>query len=301
MFPSKKSKNRFIIFYILFLISYFGIILFGLIPSDFVNFIVFSLRSFILLHFFYLDFRYLSDHKTWFLIIPFLIWFLLLFLVGSIIIYWIVFALISFWLFFLLRALKFFEFTVHKYFGVGAYIFSIFLTLALSLFLVNNYAKINFDCDKIVHYYKNLVITFQEPISNASDAGIDSLNGMLEWTLSNMSLPGGENVSLEGTSLMNSIMESLKSYKDDIIGSIIEEQDDLNMAMCSHVVDTIQERAKKPGFRYSIVFLLFILFFSVIRFGVFLLWLINMFIFMLLYRLWIYQKVVVKKDCKELL
>lgn len=301
MFPSKKSKTRFIVFYILLLSSYFGIILFGLIPSDFINFIVFSLWSFILLHFFYLDFRYLSDRKFWYLIIPFLIGFGLLFLTWSVVIYWIVFSLISLWLFFLLRALKFFEFTTHKYFGAGAYLFSIFLTLSLSLFLVNNYTKINFDCDKIVHYYKNLVTTFQSPISKASDAGIDSLNGMLEWTLSNMSIPGGEGISLEETSLITSIMDSMKSYKDDIITSILEEQDDLNMAMCSHVVDTIQEKAKKPWFRYSVVFLLFILFFSVIRFGVFLLWLINMLIFMLLYRLWIYQKAIVKKDCKELI
>ena len=73
MSPSKKSKNRFIVFYVLLLLSYFGIILFGLIPSDFINFIVFSLRSFILLYFFYLDFRYLSDRKYWFLVVPFLV------------------------------------------------------------------------------------------------------------------------------------------------------------------------------------------------------------------------------------
>lgn len=300
MFPSKRSKNRFIVFYILFLLSYFGVILFGLVPSDFTNFILFSLWSFILLHFFYLDFRYLSKRKFWVLFLPFFIGLVLLFLTGSIVSYGIVFVLFSLWLLFLLKSLNFVEFNIRKYFWAWAYVISIFLTLSLSLFLVNNYTKINFDCDKITHYYKNLVVKFQTPISEASDVWIDWLTNVLEWTMSNMSIPGWSS-SMVDASVLNSIMESMKWYKENLINSVIEEQDSLNMAMCTHILDTIQEKAKKPGFRYSVVFLLFLLFFSVIRFAIFLLWFVNMFIFFLLYRLWIYRKAIVKKDCKELI
>jgi hypothetical protein len=71
-------------------------------------------------------------------------------------------------------------------------------------------------------------------------------------------------------------------WKNVLVNQIMENKKILDKNICQIIVSNIKEKYSKPGFQFTVMFLLFLLFYPFIRLFLYILAIINFFMFKLM-------------------
>lgn len=300
----RSPKTR--IFFGLMILSYWGI--FYTLFWQFLLFrsMIFVMLFFLFFHFFFLDIRKLPVKYLLFvalgvtLVQIIFIWFgnirLLLSLVALNM--WIVyFAWILQW-----EGAERTYFSGRWYFNAGWYMFTVFITIAYSLFVVWYYQKFPFTCE-VLSTTSNSVIDF---FTNPLKIGIDEAKTIKTNTTNFFSTKFwdivhiGETITINTDTTTPSFLEKLSIYKEQLIDQTIRDNTKVNMWICDYVLGEINKIYSVPWVKVSVIALMFLLLYGFIRIEFWIMTGLWYLVFKILYLLKIYRTKKVLKEVEEL-
>ena len=288
------------IFLWLTLISY-GLILFKLFWQFFaLQSMIYVLVFFLFFHFFYLEIRKLPSKYLLILMLIlsgiqwFFIWYHNLRLIGSLLV--INMGIVYFsWL---LQGASYDKtfFSFQSYFNAGGYMFTVFITVAYCLFIVWYYESFPFTCEWLSQA-SNSVIDF---VAKPFKLGMEEAKTMKSNTNLFFS---SKVIDLKAIDVQNwnySFINKLNEYKKNLIDQAITDNSKVNMGICDYVLGEMNNIYSTPGFKVSVIVLMFLLLYGFIRIEFWIITGIAMILFKILYALKIYRTKKVLKEVEEL-
>lgn len=180
--------------------------------------------------------------------------------------------------------------------------FTVFITIAYSLFIVGYYEKFPFTCESLSAASNSVIDYFTKPfklgINDAKDIK-ESTQNFFSSKLSDV-VSVSENIDIKTTSEWPKFLERLSIYKTQFIDNTIENNTKVNMWICDYVLWEINTIYSTPGVKITLIVLLFLLLYGFIRIEFFIMTGIAIVLFKLLFKLHIYKTKTVAKEIEEL-
>lgn len=294
------------IFLWLTLIAY-GLIFFKLFGQFFaLESMIYVILFFLFFHFFYLEIRRLPIKYLAILMLTititqwFFIWYSHLWLIGSI-------AAINMGIIYLARLLQWSSYEKTSwdstsYFTTWWYMFTVFITIAYSCFIIGYYEKFPFTCEWLSEASNSVIDYVTKPFK----LGIDEAKAIKESTQNFFSskisdvVSVSEGIDINTTTEWPKFLEKLNSYKSQLIDQTIQDNIKVNMGICDYVLGEINTIYNTPGVKVSLIALMFLLLYGFIRIEFRIMTGIGIILFRILYALKIYKTKKILKEVEEL-
>ena len=303
-----KVKVRTILFVSLALLAY-GVTIFYLFAShDIFGSIICVFFLFILFHFMSLD---IKKFKSKYMI---LILLSLTVIVMSIVLLsnwgsniWLMLAVVTLnlSLLALFFSLKSVQFKSIWYFLRWGYIFTLFITTTYSLALMGMFQEFPLTCEWLQWASDKLIEFVETPFTFSVDKigsiWWDRNNEILDEKVTDALLKAKDtDVITDSGSMWAPIMIQFNQWKSNSIDQIIWQQESYSLGMCDMLLDEINAKYNLKEFRLSALLLIYLLLFGFVRVAFIIMSLTWFIIFKLLYLLWLYKIVKVKKEVYEI-
>lgn len=297
-------SRKFWTFGILSLITY--ILLFSTL---FLNFVILISMIYVLLFFLFFQFFYLEIRKlpikyllTVMVVVSLLegifIWYTHIFLVLSA---WCINAGIVMLAWYLQGASHDkIRFSSLDYFNVGGYIFTVFITIGYSFFVLGYYAKFPFSCQDLSTASNRVINIFTNPI-NAGVAKIKTDTSAFFNTKIKDIAVIGQDISLETKqSSYSLIIQKFNTYKKNLIDQTFKDNTMINMGICDYLLWQMDQIYENPTFKASVILLMFLLLYGFVRIVFWVMTGIALLIFKTLFWLNLYHVTKVLREVEDL-
>lgn len=194
------------------------------------------------------------------------------------------------------------HFSSQWYFNVGGYMFTVFITIAYSLFVVGYYQKFPFTCEILSERSNSVVDFFTNPFKLGIDeikTVKDNTQGFFATKLEDI-ITIGQKITITTDATSPSFLEKLSIYKEQLIDQTIKDNTKVNMGICDYVLGQINEIYSVPWVKISVIALMFLLLYGFIRIEFWVMTGIGFIFFKILYRSNIYRTKKVMKEIEEL-
>ena len=186
-----------------------------------------------------------------------------------------------------------------KVFTMGAKMFSLTLSLVFALAFLGTYRTFNLTCDKIYKWIQK-ASTFA---ANYLDIKLPQIKKdvKVKDIISKIPQENTGNIGLTWNKISLSTVLNINFWKNAVINQIMENKKILDKNICQIIVSNIREKYNKPWFQFVVMFLIFMLFYPIIRIVIFILAGINWLMFQLsrLAGIYKYTKVVEEVELIE--
>ena len=303
-----KIKIRTISFVLLAMLAY-GFTIFYLFAShDIFGSIVCLFFLFVLFHFMSLD---IKKFKSKYMILILLsltivvISTLLLSNWGSNI--WLITAVISLnlSLLALFFSLKSIQFKSMSYFLRWWYIFTLFITTTYSVALMGMFQEFPLTCEWLQWASDKLIEFVETPFTFSVDT-IDFIRwewneDILDTKVTDVLLKAKDTeIIADSGSMWAPIVIQFNDWKSNSVDQIIWQQESYSLGMCDMLLDEINVKYSLKEFKLSAILLIYLLLFGFVRVAFLIMSLAWFIIFKLLYLLWLYKIIKVKKEVYEI-
>lgn len=305
--PIKATEKKFHspkvrIFLWLSVISY-GLMFYTL----FWQFLVLKSMLFVMLFFLFFHFFYLQVRK-----LP--IKYFLVLMLSLTILQWIFISYDNLWILWSIVAInmgivyfaRFLQWESHEkiyfssqwYFNVGGYMFTVFITIAYSMFVIWYYQSFPFTCQWLSQA-SNSVIDY---ISKPFKLGIEEAKTMKENTelFFKSKVIDLKKIEIQNWEKTPTFIDKLSEYKKSRLDQTIADNTKVNMGICDYVLGEINTIYNVPWFKVSVLALMFLLLYGFIRIEFWIMTGIALILFKILYALNVYRTKKVMKEVEEL-
>jgi len=183
-----------------------------------------------------------------------------------------------------------------KIFTMWARMFSLILSLTFALSFLGTYRSFNLTCNQIY----DLIQKTSKIAINYFDIHLPIIKKDLQlreiipnaWTW---------NIQPQFTGIKLNYLVKPDFWKFIIINQIVKNKRNLDKSICQIIVINIKEKYNKPWFQFTVMFLIFMLFYPLIRLIIFILAIINWIIFQLarLAKIYNYKKIIEEVEMIE--
>ena len=280
-----------------------------LFSTLFVNFLVltsmiYMLLFFLFFHFFYLEIRNLPIKYLLIVMVAvsilegLFVWYFNIFLLLSI---WCINA----WIVMLARYLQGeshdkIKFSSLNYFNVGGYIFTVFITLGYSFFVLWYYAKFPFTCQNLSDASNRVINIFTRPVV-AGVAKVKTDTSAFFTTKVQDIATIGQDISLQTQQSSYSLLvQKFNIFKKNLIDQTLKDNATVNMGICDYLLGQMNQIYANPTFKASVILLMFLLLYSFVRIVFWVMTGIAFLIFKILFGLKIYRVTTVLKEVEDL-
>lgn len=232
---------------------------------------IFQSLLFIFLFFISFHFFFLETKKYKF--IYFLIWAIILSVVGSIIIWFdtrqyiaSLFAL-NIWISAFILNIQVplkrkIRFNSLSYFTIWWYIFTVFTTITYSFALIWMYSQFPFKCEDLSRASSDVVDFFTKPFK----IWLDTANKIKDNTQSFFKADIQKTLWNQTSNTSDSKLTILiNEYRERMINQVVADNKSINMWICDYVLWEINNRYNKPVFQFSLILLMYLLFYPFLR------------------------------------
>ncbi len=184
-----------------------------------------------------------------------------------------------------------------SYFTVWWYIFTVFTTITYSFALIWMYSQFPFKC---------------EDLSRASNSVVDFFTNPFKIWLETANQIKDETQLFFDTSLWNTLWKTtsintqttigslISDYRERIVNQVVKDNKSINMWICDYVLWEINNRYNKPVFQFSLILLMYLLFYPFLRIIFWIMSIIWIVIFKILLWLKAYNIKKVLKEVEEI-
>lgn len=180
--------------------------------------------------------------------------------------------------------------------------FTVFITVAYSLFIIGYYEKFPFTCESLSEASNSVIDYVTKPFK----LGIDEAKSIKESTQNFFSskisdvVSVSEGIDINTTTEWPKLLEKLNVYKAQLIDQTIEDNTKVNMGICDYVLWEINNIYSTPGVKVSLIALLFLLLYGFIRIEFWIMTGIAVIVFKILFKLKVYKTKIIIKEIEEL-
>ncbi len=146
-------------------------------------------------------------------------------------------------------------FKSREYFRSGGYIFTMWMTIAYSLFSIWLYNNFPFSCTDLSNKSNQVIEIFTKPM-NISRLGKQDTSKILSETKVKDLLTVGKILNIESDIKGIPALETFKNRKNDLITKTINDNKELNQGICEYSLNKLNDKIKNPGFQISVVLLM---------------------------------------------
>lgn len=185
-----------------------------------------------------------------------------------------------------------------SYFTTGGYMFTVFITVAYSFFVIGYYEKFPFTCEGLSSA-SNSVIDF---VSKPFKLGLDEAKTIKENTqlFFSSKVTDLKAIEVKNGAKEKSFVGKLNEYKKSRVDQTIKDNTTVNMGICDYVLWELNGIYSTPGFKASVILLMFLVFYGFIRIEFRVMTGIWRIIFKILYGFNVYRIKKIMKETEEL-
>jgi len=189
-------------------------------------------------------------------------------------------------------------FSSQSYFNAGGYMFTVFITVAYCFFIVWYYEKFPFTCQDLSQASNSVIDFVAKPFKlGMNEAKLMKTNTQLFFSSKVTDLKA---INIQNWTKDHTFMTTLNEYKKNLIDQAITDNTKVNMGICDYVLGEMNTIYNTPGFKVSVIVLMFLLLYGFIRIEFWIMTWIAMTLFKILYALNIYRTKKVLKEVEEL-
>jgi len=147
------------------------------------------------------------------------------------------------------------------YLNVGGYIFTVFITIGYSLFVLGYYAKFPFTCQDLSDASSRVINFFTNPVT----AGVTDTTSLFNTKVKDIAVIG-QNISLQTQkSSYSTIIQKFNTFKKNLIDQTLQDNSTVNMGICDYLLGQMNKIYENPAFKTSVILLMFLLLYGFIR------------------------------------
>lgn len=151
------------------------------------------------------------------------------------------------------------------YFNVGGYIFTVFITLGYSLFVLGYYAKFPFTCQNLSDASSRVINLFTNPLTSSIEVVKSNTTALFNTKVKDIAAIG-QNISLQTKqSSYSMIIQAFNTYKKNLIDQTLKDNTSVNMGICDYLLGEMNKIYNNPTFQASVILLMFLIFYGFVR------------------------------------
>lgn len=186
------------------------------------------------------------------------------------------------------------------YLNVGGYIFTVFITIGYSLFILWYYAKFPFTCQDLSNASSRVVGFFTNPVEKGMEKIKTDTTTLFNTKVKDIANIW-ENISLQTQqSTYSKVIQKFNTYKKNFIDQTLKDNTTVNMGICDYLLGQVNTIYENPAFKTSVILLMFLIFYGFIRIEFWIMTGIALIIFKILFKLNVYRIKVVMKEVEDL-
>ncbi|MCX6825112.1 MAG: hypothetical protein NTY80_02695 [candidate division SR1 bacterium] len=151
------------------------------------------------------------------------------------------------------------------YFNVGGYIFTVFITIGYSFFVLGYYAKFPFTCQTLSDASSRVIHLFTNPVTSSVESIKTNTNAVFNTKIKDIATIG-QNISLQTKqSNYSMFIQQFNTYKKNIIDQTLKDNTAVNMGICDYLLGQMNQIYENPSFKTSVILLMFLIFYGFVR------------------------------------
>ncbi len=275
----------------------------------FMNFIVIQSMLFVLLFFLFFQFFYLEIRKfpvKYVLIVMLIISIIWGFFIGYTNILLVAAMLsINIGIVYLARLLQWSSHDKIKrdtlsYLTTWGYMFTVFITLWYSFFVLWYYAKFPFTCQDLSDTSNRVINIFTRPVTVGVEKIKTDTSGFFNTKVKDIAIIG-QDISLQTQQSSYSLLvQKFNMFKKNLVDQTLKDNTMVNMGICDYLLGQMNQIYENPAFKTSVILLMFLLLYSFIRIVFWVMTGIAFVIFKILFGLKVYRIKTVIKEAEDL-
>ena len=192
------------------------------------------------------------------------------------------------------------RFSSRWYFNAGGYIFTVFITVGYSLFILGYYEKFPFTCQDLSDASSRVVSFFTNPVEKGMEKIKTDTTNIFNTKVKDVAIIW-ENLSLETKwSGYLTFIQKFNTYKANFVDQALKDNSTVNMGICDYVLGQMNKIYNNPAFKASVILLMFLILYGFIRIVFWVMTGIGFIIFKILFRFNAYHIKVVLKEVEDI-
>ncbi len=186
------------------------------------------------------------------------------------------------------------------YFNVGWYIFTVFITIGYSLFVLWYYEKFPFTCQDLSNASNRVITIFTNPVTSSVEKMKSDTESFFTTKVKDITTIG-QNISLEANQSNASIIaQKFNTFKKNLIDQTLKDSTTVNMGICDYILGEMNKIYGNPAFKASVILLMFLMLYGFIRIVFWVMTGIALVIFKILFVCKVYHIKTVLKEAEDI-
>lgn len=178
--------------------------------------------------------------------------------------------------------------------------FTVFITIGYSLFVLGYYAKFPFTCQDLSDASSRVINLFTKPVTDGMDKIKSDTTAILNTKVKDIAVIG-QNISLQTKqSTYTKIITQFNTYKKNFLDQTLKDNTTVNMGICDYLLGQLNTIYENPAFKASVILLMFLVFYGFIRIEFRVMAGIAFVLFKILFALKAYHIKVVMKEVEDI-
>ncbi|MCX6823623.1 MAG: hypothetical protein NT085_00645 [candidate division SR1 bacterium] len=157
------------------------------------------------------------------------------------------------------------KFSSINYFNVGGYIFTVFITLGYSFFVLGYYAKFPFTCQNLSDASNRVINIFTRPVVAGVTKVKTDTSTFFTTKVKDIAIIG-QDISLQTKqSNYSLIVQKFNLFKKNLVDQTLKDNTMVNMGICDYLLGQMNQIYNNPAFKTSVILLMFLLLYSFVR------------------------------------
>lgn len=149
------------------------------------------------------------------------------------------------------------------YFNVGWYIFTVFITIGYSCFVLWYFNKFPFTCADLSQASNSVIDFVAKPFKLGMDEAKDIKDNTMLFF--NSDVQDLKAIKIQKLGKETTFIDKLWEYKKNFIDQALHDNTTVNRWICDYVLNAINTIYENPGFKTSVIVLMFLLLYGFVR------------------------------------
>lgn len=152
-----------------------------------------------------------------------------------------------------------------SYLTTWGYMFTVFITLWYSLFVLGYYAKFPFTCQDLSDASNRVINVFTNPVTKGVEKVKTDTSSFFSTKVKDIAIIG-QDLSLQTKqSSYSLIVQKFNTFKKNLIDQTLKDNSTVNMGICDYLLGQMNLIYENPAFKTSVILLMFLLLYGFIR------------------------------------
>ncbi len=152
-----------------------------------------------------------------------------------------------------------------SYLTTWGYMFTVFITLGYSFFVLGYYTKFPFTCQDLSDASNRVINIFTRPVTNGVEKFKTDTSAFFTTKVKDIAI-AGQDISIQTQpSQYSTMIQKFNTFKKNLIDQTLKDNTTINMGICDYLLGQVNIIYDNPTFKATVILLMFLIFYGFIR------------------------------------